>query len=69
MKVLCLADPDYEALRKHLECQLHWWSSEVMLADAFQRTSGIKWHAAARLRLRRRKAYRLLEATKLSTSG
>jgi hypothetical protein len=64
MKVLCLADPDYEALRKHLECQHRFWSTEVMLADAFKRIHRIKWHAAAALRLRRRKAYRLLAAIK-----
>lgn len=64
MKVLCLADPDYDSLRKHLECQHHFWSTEVMLADAFKRIHGCRWHSAARLRLGRRKAYRLLEAIK-----
>jgi hypothetical protein len=64
MKVLCLTDSDYETLRKHLEGQLHWWSTEVMLADAFKRIHRIKWHAAAALRLRRRKAYRLLALIK-----
>jgi hypothetical protein len=64
MKVLCLADPDYETLRQHLEGQHHFWSTEVMLADTFKRTNGCRWHAAARLRLGRRKAHRLLEAIK-----
>ena len=64
MKVLCLADRDYQALRSHLEAGHRCWTTEVMLSDAFRRMHGVKWHAAAYLRLRRRKLARLLEATK-----
>ena len=63
MKVLLISDRDYDDLQAALERQYNDACLEVHLCNLFKRIQGVHWHARAYWRLRRRKYWRLLQAT------
>jgi hypothetical protein len=63
MKVLLISDRDYDDLQAALERYYNYACLQVHLCRAFKETEGVHWYARAYWRLRRRKYWRLLQAT------